>query len=385
MKKIIVCCDGTWNKPGNLDRGVEVKTNVQKIYLAISQESDQNKQVKYYGQGVGTGFTVNNHLFGGSFGVDIDSHIQDAYKFIMWNYEPGDKIFLFGFSRGAYTVRSLSGLIRNCGVIKPEFLSLVNEAYHLYRDRSTLTSPESDLIKAFKKSYSTEAETRIRFIGVWDTVGALGIPNSLFNWYNKRYNFHDVKLGSHIDFAYHALAIDEKRKIFEPSLWEVKQTTAAYENPASGQQVCQQTWFPGVHSNIGGGYADSGLSDIALEWMVEKANKVGLEFYGDHIKNIKADSAAESRNSATGIFALTKKRLRDINKGIVKRKDPVSKKMVDVVSITNESVHYSCFERSAKMEKYLPLNVKHVFHKTPFDPTKDLWKSPWMEYLKKYQ
>ena len=115
MKKIVVCCDGTWNKPGIKDRGKPVKTNVQKIYEAISPGTAQTPQLKYYGQGVGTGFTLGDMILGGSTGLGIDANIMNAYKFLMWNYEPGDQIYLFGFSRGAYTVRSLAGFIRNCG------------------------------------------------------------------------------------------------------------------------------------------------------------------------------------------------------------------------------------------------------------------------------
>ena len=159
MKRIIICCDGTWNKPGITDRGSIVETNVEKIYNAIDNSNDLPvKQVKFYGQGVGTGFSKKDKFLGGGAGLGIDRNIQDAYKFIMWSYEPGDELYLFGFSRGAYTVRSLGGLIRNCGIMKPEFLDFVTEAYHLYRDRTSLTHPDSDLMKAFKKSYGIDAE-----------------------------------------------------------------------------------------------------------------------------------------------------------------------------------------------------------------------------------
>ena len=151
MKKIIVCCDGTWNKPGNKDGNTIVKTNVQKIYEAMNSGDGEIPQVKYYGQGVGTGFSLRDHFLGGSAGLGIDRNILDAYKFIMWNYDKDDQIYLFGFSRGAYTVRSLAGFIRNCGIMKPTYLHLVDEAYHLYRDRTALTHPDSDLMKAFKK------------------------------------------------------------------------------------------------------------------------------------------------------------------------------------------------------------------------------------------
>ncbi|GAC1389425.1 MAG: DUF2235 domain-containing protein [Ginsengibacter sp.] len=376
MKKIVVCCDGTWSKPGNIDQGVVVETNVEKIYKAITSGSIECLQMKFYGQGVGTGFSIQDHLFGGSFGKGLDTNIQDAYKFIMWNYKQGDELYLFGFSRGAYTVRSLAGLIRNCGIMKPEYLHLVMEAYHLYRDRTELTHPDSDMMKSFKTFYGIENETEIKFIGVWDTVGALGIPVSLFNWYNIRYEFHDIKLSSYVKYAYHALAVDEKRKLFKPALWEVK------ENTANREQVCEQVWFPGVHCNVGGGYADSGLSNLTLLWMIEKAQNTGLLFDEATLKAIKAESCAEIRNSIRGVFKFTPKQLRAINKGIIKKKD-VSGKLIDVKAITNESLHYSCVERYFKIKGYKPKNLYLAYQQpTPFNPLKDQWKEEWIEFLK---
>ncbi|MEO6455155.1 MAG: DUF2235 domain-containing protein [Ginsengibacter sp.] len=380
MKRIIVCCDGTWNKPGSKDRNMIVKTNVQKIYEAIDTNASKVKQVKFYGQGVGTGFSARDHFMGGGTGLGIDRNIQDAYKFIMWNYVPGDELYLFGFSRGAYTVRSLAGLIRNCGIMKSEYLHLVDEAYHLYRDRTPLTHPDSDLMKAFKRSYGIdEEETIIKFMGVWDTVGALGIPLRWFNGLNKKYEFHDVKLSSQIRYAYHALAIDEKRKIFEPALWEVSENAVNASKP----QICEQVWFPGVHSNVGGGYADCGLSDITLKWMTNKGSDTGLEFDKNYIEKIKADSCGELRDSASGIYAITPKHMREINTGIAIRTDPDTGIQTKVKVIRNESIHYTCFERKHKFGKYKPQNLHAALStNTPFDPLKENWDKTWLDYIK---
>ena len=380
MKRIIICCDGTWNKPGITDRGSIVETNVEKIYNAIDNSKDLPiRQVKFYGQGVGTGFSRRDQFLGGGTGLGIDRNIQDAYKFIMWSYEPGDELYLFGFSRGAYTVRSLAGLIRNCAIMKPEFLHFVDEVYHLYRDRTSLTHPDSDLMKAFKKSYGIEEETKLKFMGVWDTVGALGVPLRWFNGLNKKYEFHDVKLSSRIKYAYHALAIDERRKIFEPTLWEISESASQSADP----QICEQVWFPGVHSNVGGGYVDSGLSDIALKWMINKAADTGLEFDKTYIEKIKGNSCGELRNSAGGIFAITPKFTRGINNSVVKKStDPVSGKPKEVKVIRNESIHYTCFERYHKQKIYKPKNVHDALSReTPFDPLKDKWEKDWLEYL----
>jgi len=379
MKKIIVCCDGTWDKPGNKDRGTIVKTNVQKIYEAISCSNGNMEQVKFYGQGVGTGFSFRDHFLGGGTGLGIDSNIMDAYKFLMWNYQPSDEVYLFGFSRGAYTVRSLAGFIRNCGIMQPNYLHLMDEAYHLYRDRSALTHPDGDLMKAFKKSYGIDKEeTFIKFLGVWDTVGALGIPLKWFRRFNQKYQFHDVKVSSQILYAYHALAIDERRGIFAPTLWEVGAQAASSLNP----QVSEQVWFPGVHSNIGGGYCDAGLSDMTLQWMIEKAHNTGLAFDATCTSNIQSKSTGELRNSALGIYRVMGKIRRPINNGIAVRTDEETGQRKNEKVIRNETIHYSCFERMHKNRKYQPHNVLDALVlNTPFDPTKENWKKEWLEYI----
>ena len=285
MKRIICCSDGTWNKPGALDGHQAVQTNVLKLYNCIAPKDEAgNPQMRYYDTGVGTTWSSKTNILQGVTGAGIDKNIQDAYKFIMWHYEPGDEIWLFGFSRGAYTARSIAGLIRNCGVLRPENLPLLREAYELYRDRSAITGPDSDLMRAFRARYSHEP--RIRFVGVWDTVGALGIPLKPWSAANmRRYQFHDVTLSSTIDHAYHALALHERRNTFRPTLWRQSNTAKAQK----GLQQMQQVWFAGVHSNVGGGYADAGLSDTALDWMARKARAAGLALNPDFEQCCKPD------------------------------------------------------------------------------------------------
>ena len=360
-----------------MDLGKPVKTNVQKIYEAIASKGvDAVPQVKYYGVGVGTGYTLSDRFFGGATGRGIDRNIKDAYRFIMWNYEPGDELYFFGFSRGAYTARSLTGLIRNCGVLQAQYLNLVNEAYSLYRDRNAITHPDSDLMMAFKTKYSQI--TRMKFIGVWDTVGALGIPLSM--WSNKQYQFHDVKLSTDIDYAYHAIALDETRRLFQPTLWEVSKNA---NNPEFKQEV-EQVWFPGVHSNVGGGYADTGLSDIALQWMIEKAQATGLGFKENYLKEkIKPDAKGTIRNSTTGVFAILSKKLRSVNqprKGKLFDDDTDTYTEYDIQR--NEKIHYSCFERSDLISKYKPKNLEAAIKfKTPTWPDISTWKDEWKKFI----
>lgn len=381
MKRIVVCCDGTWNKPDSVDRGHRVETNVVKMYKAVDTESVPGLQIKFYGPGVGTRFAITDQLLGGGTGMGIDRNIQDAYKFIMWSYQPGDQLYLFGFSRGAYTIRSLGGLIRNCGILRPEYLNLVGEAYQLYRDRTILTHPDSDHMRSFRKTYSIEVETQIKFMGVWDTVGALGLPLPWFNWWNRKYQFHDVKLSSHVEYAYHALAIDEQRRIFAPSLWELSE-----ENMGNSKQVCEQVWFPGVHGNIGGGYVDCGLSNIALKWMIDKAKKTGLAFDETYVENLVCDSTAEMRKSRSGFYRLMGRLVRKINDEIKLQKKLSKGEQTSIGKTRNEKIHYSCIERVFHIKNYKPLNLEPAYSRgTSFDPLQETWSPKWQAYLEEYR
>ena len=311
MKRIITCSDGTWNKPNQSYQGKPVSTNVQRIFEAIcNSDNQQIQQIKYYDEGVGAEGSWLNRWMDGATGKGIDDNILSAYKFILWNYEPGDQLYLFGFSRGAYTARSLAGLIRNCGILKNNDLSLIKEAYRIYRARNPITDPTGAEAMAFKQKHSYYENLRIKFIGVWDTVGALGIPSRWFQWYNnKKYQFHDTTLSSITDYAYQALAIDEKRSNFMPALWEMSNKVRSGEV----EQVVQQVWFPGVHSNIGGGYPDQGLSDVTLSWMINKAKETGLGFEKRYIDTaIKPNVAGELYNSKKFPFSLLPDYLRPI-------------------------------------------------------------------------
>jgi len=270
-KRIVICCDGTWNEPEQRDNCGPAATNVAKFASAVrSQDAAGTAQVVYYHKGVGTR-GVLDRLTGGAFGTGLSENIEDCYLFLVNNYVPGDELYLVGFSRGAYSVRSLAGLIRNSGILRAQYLTRYAEAYKLYRYRSDQSRPSAEPAKAFRAAYAWP-DAELHFIGVWDTVGALGIPVTglrRWKWNRKRYEFHDVMLSTRVRYAYQALALDERRKAFEPTLWQ-KQADA----PAT--QVLAQAWFPGVHSDVGGGYGESGLSDCALTWMCERAVRSGL-------------------------------------------------------------------------------------------------------------
>ncbi len=269
-KRLVVCCDGTWNTPDQSTDGRACPTNVTKLALALAPVGEDGvEQRLFYHQGVGT--ERWERIRGGAFGLGLSRNVKEAYRSVAEHFEPGDELFLFGFSRGAYTARSTAGLIRNAGVLRRNHLDRVDEAFRLYRNRSDEARPTGTAATLFRRSYSLE--TRIRFIGVWDTVGALGIPISGLRWanaFNRRWQFHDTDLSSTVDAAFQALAVDEKRPPFAPAVWR--------RQPHAGTQRVEQVWFSGVHSDVGGGYPDSGLADIALLWMVERARSFGLGF-----------------------------------------------------------------------------------------------------------
>jgi uncharacterized protein (DUF2235 family) len=202
---------------------------------------------------------------GGAFGRGLDKHIRDAYEYLCSHYEPGDSVYVLGFSRGAYTARSLVGMIRNSGVLQDLSPALLDRAYELYRKRDlSADTPEA---VAFRQQHSREIQ--IEFLGVWDTVGALGIPLTAFEELNdERYAFHDTKLSRIVKNAFHALALDEHREPFKPTFF-------APRVDAPGQRL-EQVWFAGSHSDVGGGYQNQRLSKPPLRWMQQRARECGL-------------------------------------------------------------------------------------------------------------
>lgn len=269
MKRLIVCCDGTWNKLSN-----PCPTNVIKLAQAITSLGDDGiPQIVLYEEGLGTQWY--SKLAGGAFGWGIDQIIQNAYRFLCLNYDPGDEIYLFGFSRGAYTVRSLAGMMHCSGLLSRDHICKAPAAYQLYRDRDI--KPSSPEAQAFRAIHGERVP--ITLLGCWDTVGSLGVPDmvpgiSMDNWLDAQYRFHDTRLSSSIQHALHAVAIDEIRKVYN--------VTPMQTSSGSTTQVLRQVWFPGCHGCIGGGTeANRGLSDGALQWMMESTSQLGLKLKFD--------------------------------------------------------------------------------------------------------
>ena len=267
-KKIILCADGTWNTPHG-PSALPNDTNVRKLYSLLAEDPSQ---LKYYDSGVGTDGTPFEHFFGGSMGAGLFQKIQDGYEFLSYVWDPGDEIYTFGFSRGAYTARSLAGMIALFGVpnrnLDNQTVKRIFDAYRIMDHNQRLAA------KAALNAEYGLADVKIRMVGVWDTVGALGIPGHLFGDFDQeRYGFLDTTLNPCIEKAVHAVAIDERRASFLPTLWSNPDGS-----PRANDAQVQQVWFPGVHCDVGGSYAESQLSNITLRWMIDNAKASGLVF-----------------------------------------------------------------------------------------------------------
>jgi uncharacterized protein (DUF2235 family) len=255
-KRIVFCADGTWDS-------VQNDTNVYKMFKAVPIASDQ---VPFYDDGVGADGTLIEKLFGGAFGDGLFQKIKDGYTKIAHVYEQDDDIFLFGFSRGAYTARSLAGMIAVCGLPTASFDdALVNAAFNAYRERDPIQ--RKSILDGLAQYNLYDA--KLKMVGVWDTVGSLGIPALLGDVDPILYGFLDTNLHPDVLNAFQALAIDERRREFPPTLWTLPAT------PVPGQTL-EQVWFTGVHCDVGGGYPETGLSDIAFSWMMGNAENLGL-------------------------------------------------------------------------------------------------------------
>lgn len=308
MKRLIVFCDGTWNSADQKSSDNRpCPTNVARLFQSTSSLDDKgNPQIVHYIAGVGT--RLSERISGGGFGYGISDNVKNGYQFICSNYEEGDEIFLFGFSRGAYTARSIGGLIHNMGILKRPHFHRLNEAYSYYRNKSPDWRPGSEKALAFQNE-SCWPSKDIHLVGVWDTVGSLGVPYGLLLGKVAdaifKCSFHDTRLSSSIKSAYHAIAEDERRWPFRPNQWEL--------NPKYHTELdnFKEEWFPGTHSDVGGGYPETGLSDVALAWMLDNAAKHGMKAELDKVENppfapdpngVKHDSQSAVYKLATQLF-----------------------------------------------------------------------------------
>ncbi len=303
-RKLVVCCDGTWNTP-------RTETNIYRTYRFLRERlgwpheqrrltgvvtcegraQDGSEVALFYDRGVGTNWF--ERLSGGAAGVGLSDNVQDAYHFLAHRFTPGAEIYVFGFSRGAYTARSLCGFIKVAGLLerpsRPDvwraYLDLYTLSYRVIGRplgwsvaradewfRETAGRVVGHLGGVDVARLPRHDGVKIRFIGVYDTVGALGVPLPEAAALNEPVvGFHDTKLSDIIEHAVHVLAVDEKRAPFTPTLW-----TLGPGQTLSADQSALQVWFPGVHSDVGGGYRDKGIGDITWDFMMRQAARHGL-------------------------------------------------------------------------------------------------------------
>jgi uncharacterized protein (DUF2235 family) len=298
MTRIAIFCDGTWNSPT-----IQEPTSVDKLLRALVNDPAKG-QVTAYFAGIGTDERFDgpvkrffNKWGGGAFGWGLDAKVKQAYQFIAQAYADGDEIYLFGFSRGAFTARSVAGMIRKCGIISDTSTEAVNAAFELYRKKGIRNHPDAPHIKQARREMSPKFATSvsdlawrndtsrlvsIAYVGVWDTVGARGIPPSLLgpvaSLWNRQYKFHDMKLSSLVQSARHALALDERRILYRPAKWDnLDGADGLNEGDTGPSRAYQQLWFVGDHSIVGGSGAVQPLSAITMEWIVEGARKLTLK------------------------------------------------------------------------------------------------------------
>ena len=292
MQRIIILIDGTWNR-----EGVQADTNVAKLdprdkkclqRLIKPKATDGTLQEVFYHDGVGNDGGIVERLLGGAIGLGLKKIVQACYEFIVNKFNPGDEIYIFGFSRGAYAARALAGMIGASGIQRQPSGRGFELAWNHYRINPAVRKGEQPPSSANRKvledfhslpaSDQVHRDRTVRCVGVWDTVGSYGVPAGFGLAPLARYitllflGFHDTNFGNHIDVGLHAVGIDERRRPFVPTFWTIRK----------GQKPrghVEQTWFAGVHANIGGSYPDAGLSDLALIWMIARVQSLaGLEF-----------------------------------------------------------------------------------------------------------
>ena len=297
-KNIVICCDGTGNEYG---------TNNTNVVVTYEFAKGIDGQLAFYDPGVGTGgweyqegtgkIRAVNEMATGK-GVQIN--VNDAYRFLMDYYEPGDKLYLFGFSRGAFTARSLAGMLYKVGLLGPEHENLVEYATKLYNTNPAEDDMNEEVSAGFKKTFSITCP--VHFIGVWDTVDSTILGEGR--------RFTNGLLNPEVSHGYHAMSIDERRKDFPVFQWE-------HPNTESAARSVQQVWFPGVHSDVGGWYEQRGLANGALRWMMSKAVKHGLKIDMTKLADgkYKPDALDQIHNSRSGFWRLRSSRTRKIASG----------------------------------------------------------------------
>jgi uncharacterized protein (DUF2235 family) len=392
-RRIVVFSDGTGNSSAKL-----FKTNVWRLYQAVDTSQSTTRQLVAYDDGVGTSTFKPLALLGGAFGVGLMRNVLDLYRFICRNYRDGDEIFAFGFSRGAFTIRVLVGLLTTVGVIRRQTDTatldrLSNDAYRKFRRHfrlpgrgnwmnrlivDSLRSLRDRSIKWWRKRkrqpYLNDTHLidvpKIAFVGVWDTVAAYGFPIAEITKGIDRWvwplSMPDYKLSKKVSRARHALALDDERDTFHPLLWdEVHEHKLIHhedENERVSSDRMRQVWFTGMHSDVGGGYSDDSLSYVSLVWMANEAKAAGLELRADALEEFqeKADPLGPLHDSRSGVSAYYRYQPRKISARL-DPPDPSTRILQDPDAhghglLTHVRIHHSVGERIVRgTDGYAPI------------------------------
>jgi uncharacterized protein (DUF2235 family) len=346
-KNIVVFSDGTGQEGGQ-----GRNTNVYKLFNMTEDRTE--RQISFYDRGLGTGW---RKVTGNISGMGISKNIRECYQFIFENYNAGDQVFLFGFSRGATTVRSLSGFIHLFGILPKSRPELIKRAYKIYKTKDA-KERERRAGEFVKRNHTMWC--RIKFLGVWDTVAALGLPfKSLDVLVDKvpffRHSFHNLRLSECVQHARHALAIDDERLTFHPTLWDQRLSDRQREKKV----MIKQVWFCGMHTDVGGGYPEQELSDIPLTWMVQEATEHGLRIYPNHDIELQPDpngTMHDSRGSTLTKFYRRRVRSWNVN-------DRGKPRVHESVVMRKRN------EKNAEDPPYKPWILKKEYEKEPWPET----------------
>jgi len=369
LKRIVICYDGTWNALTNPD---EVTNVVRVAQAVVPVSSDGIHQFVYYNAGVGSGGPLDRFL-GGVFGAGLRDNVKRGLAFLSLNWEApeegdrADEIYIFGFSRGAYTARALAGVISAIGGIprQASFDQLEKVWNHYRNGQEQREADQPDIDRLIWKMPKDGKPPIIKCVAVWDTVGSYGIPAGFGltglarRWTSWTRGFHDNEIGPHIEYGLHAMAIDERRRAFTATAWVNK--------PNEDRQNVEQVWFAGAHSNVGGGYKQAGLSDHALIWMIARTRELtGLEFDTDYIAEHFWPCAACSlfRSYRGWVLDRIRPYVRPVSTGVRVAKELMNPD-ASAERIINAKVHWSVRDRIGKLglvdetkyRKYSPKNL----------------------------
>ena len=357
-KRLALFLDGTWNT-------VSSNTNVWRMKsMCAKVGSDGVPQAVYYDKGLGT--TMGEIVRGGVFGYGIDDAVIDAYEWLIETFDDGDEIFIFGFSRGAYTARSLSGFLSRCGLLKPGAPLSIRQLYERYKKGNEVLSIHQLKEKMPVAGESLEErwmrlharEVPVKFTGVWDTVGALAGSTHFSLITGGNHDFLDVALRRSEQFAFHALAIDEHRLAFRPTLYShFDMKVPDPDAPAARTlEETEQRWFVGAHANVGGGVDNDLLAQVPLRWLLGKATGHGLSFRGDveqdpdFVRSPIEDSFAEFAGGAYRVLELGRPFYRTIGA-------PPEERSRSWLRTINETIDGSVFDYVRENEGYRPKNL----------------------------